>query len=340
MAEHFDLSAVPKFFIEQLKDARLSIYFAITCTFIACLSGISHKADLLCQFRVQMAAALAFMAFVLILAHKQQKNAKLLIVTIIALLLNVVAVGYTCFDFSAAASQGSSPSSASPGSGDKVSVLQFNVLSKNQERPRFVALVRRLKPDVVCLQEYDSQWMEALQMLHFNDDYPYQISKVRNDNFGVAIFSKKPMLSSSIEALGKAQVPTAVATININGRPVTFLSTHPLPPLTGEWYDLRNEQFNALAAYVKSDPARSLVLCGDLNCAPWSAHFIDLLSLSGLKDSRAGFGIQPTWPVNCWSLRIPLDHVLATRNFEVKVRRVEADYGSDHLPVYVELVRR
>jgi hypothetical protein len=47
-----------------------------------------------------MAAVLAFMTLVLALSQKQRKTPKFLAVTAFSMLLNMVAVLYTCLDFS------------------------------------------------------------------------------------------------------------------------------------------------------------------------------------------------------------------------------------------------
>jgi endonuclease/exonuclease/phosphatase (EEP) superfamily protein YafD len=55
-----------------------------------------------------------------------------------------------------------------------------------------------------------------------------------------------------------------------------------------------------------------------------------------MRDSRRGYGIQPTWPAGVPALLIPLDHLLHTPDIVITSRRVGADAGSDHYPVIVE----
>ena len=164
-----------------------------------------------------------------------------------------------------------------------------------------------------------------------------KFQKSGGDSFGVAILSRYPLKHQAIVVLGKAGEPSAFAQIDTGGEVWSFLVTHPLPPVNRKWYNLRNEQFKAIADFVKNNKSDHFVLAADLNCAPWSAHFINFLTASDLHDTRAGFGIQPSWPVNCWILRIPIDHVLTSKLINTKVRRIEEDLGSDHLPIYLEL---
>ena len=79
------------------------------------------------------------------------------------------------------------------------------------------------------------------------------------------------------------------------------------------------------------------MLVGDLNCTSWTPAFAELERISGLRDSRKGFGVQPTWPSNLPGLRIPIDHFLVSPSLAVRNRFVGPAVGSDHFPVVIEL---
>jgi endonuclease/exonuclease/phosphatase (EEP) superfamily protein YafD len=335
-----------------LADIKLSVYVFIFASVFSCFSAISYISDLFCQFRVQMAAGLAFMTVLLLFNYKINKAPKLLALTAASLALNLVCIVWTTVanPFAGVSRNGARPIETDttnttlplstktdlPTGQRQLKLLQFNLNNNNREYAKFEAYVLNLKPDVICLEEYSSGWWDNIAAV--KKEYPYQIFKLREDSFGVAIFSRYPLQRSAIVGLGKAGVPSAFGQIEFNGQPWSFLVTHPLPPLNRQWYTLRNEQYKVMADFIRKEKSNHFVLAGDLNCAPWSAHFMNFLTASNLRDSRLGFGIQPSWPVNCWLLRIPIDHVLTSQNVETKVRRIEQDLGSDHLPVYVELL--
>jgi endonuclease/exonuclease/phosphatase (EEP) superfamily protein YafD len=77
---------------------------------------------------------------------------------------------------------------------------------------------------------------------------------------------------------------------------------------------------------------------GDFNATPWSRPYRRLHNGTGTCDTRAGYGVQASYPADSWLLRIPIDHVLASCNVGVRDRRIGPDVGSDHLPVIVDLV--
>ena len=117
---------------------------------------------------------------------------------------------------------------------------------------------------------------------------------------------------------------------------MTIIGTHPLPPGNSETWRLRNEQFEALARLCRTQ-TDAVVVIGDLNTTSWSAHFGTLLAGTRLRDSRAGFGVQATWPA--WSPlpRIPIDHCLVSPEIVVRQRFIGPDVGSDHYPLVVDL---
>jgi len=90
---------------------------------------------------------------------------------------------------------------------------------------------------------------------------------------------------------------------------------------------------------IAAELPRPLILLGDLNITSWSPHFQDLLESSGLRDSRLGWGIQPTWPANPWLLRIPIDHALVSRDVRVIARRTGPAIYSDHRPIVLDFQR-
>ena len=70
----------------------------------------------------------------------------------------------------------------------------------------------------------------------------------------------------------------------------------------------------------------------------WSPIFSRVLRLGDLRDSREGFGLQPTWSAGLPLLaRIPIDHVLVGAEVTVMGREVGRAIGSDHLPVLIDL---
>ena len=114
------------------------------------------------------------------------------------------------------------------------------------------------------------------------------------------------------------------------------MAAHPTPPTSNVNARARREYLQEVARWAgrQSTPA---IVAGDLNATPWSEAFPRLLEVGRLENSQRGFGIQPTWCDTCGPMRIPIDHVLHSRDLVTTYREVGPNLGSDHSPIYVEL---
>ena len=218
--------------------------------------------------------------------------------------------------------------------GRSVRVMLANVHVRNHDHERFLQLVRDESPDVIVVLEVGSAWQKALDDLAA--EYPYRVSRPREDAFGIAFLSRLRADHAEVREIGPAEVPSIVAHIDCGENvALELVGTHPLPPVSAENVALRNEQLRDIGRLAGS-LQRPTVLVGDLNTTSWSPIWRDLLVASGLRDSRLGCGVQPTWPGNSM-IGIPIDHVLVSSNVVVDERKIGPHIGSDHLPVIVEL---
>jgi endonuclease/exonuclease/phosphatase (EEP) superfamily protein YafD len=213
-------------------------------------------------------------------------------------------------------------------------VATINVNNPNQRHDLVREFIFESDPDVLLLIEVNSRWVGALQELH--SLYPYRQLEPREGFFGIALYSKIPLIASEVIGFGEAGLPSIVAKIELAGRPLTLVGTHAHPPVSSTRAWLRNNHLEALAGYIGSLPGPKLLL-GDLNMTPWSAYFDGLLESSGLVDGSKGQGIKATWPVNSLLLGIPIDMCLVSRELLVKSYIVGRDIGSDHYPLVVDL---
>jgi endonuclease/exonuclease/phosphatase (EEP) superfamily protein YafD len=217
-----------------------------------------------------------------------------------------------------------------------VRVLLANVHSQNDEYGALLDLVDREDPDIIGLLEVNSDWERAVRSL--SERYPYQTVHSRQDNFGIAIFSRLELMNPSFLYLGAADVPTATSQVVVEDHEVTLVLTHPVPPTSFQYASYRDSQLSELANLVPSLGARVVVM-GDLNATPQSNVFRTLLSMGKLSDTQRGVGLHGTWPAQAPApLRIRLDHVLLGGNVDVAARHHGPSIGSDHLPVIVDLV--
>lgn len=218
--------------------------------------------------------------------------------------------------------------------GPRLRLIALNVHTANERNDLVLDFLRRTEADVILLMEVNERWMSALGSLHTN--YPHGLAEPREDNFGIALFSRLPLTNSVVVEFGKAELPSIATTIAVGGQSVFLLGTHPLPPGSAEYARLRNEQLREIAVHVRRQTMPAIVL-GDLNTTPWSPYFSELRRDGGLKNTSQGRGLYGSWPAWMPCARISLDHCLATPSIHVIKKQPGPQVGSDHLPLVIEL---
>ena len=210
-------------------------------------------------------------------------------------------------------------------------LLVLNVQQDNADHARVARYLAASDADVIGLLEVDSAWLRDLAPTLAR--YPYRLPQPHDkDKFGLALYSRRPFLFREVRTFGVPWPPSIVARIDVDGVPVTFVLAHPPPALRGETAAIQRGFFEALAE-KRSSLGEHLVVMGDLNATPWSYALRHLLDRTGLRDSRRGFGLQPSWPAANPFLRLPIDHLLVSPRIAVLARAIGPAVGSDHFPL-------
>ena len=213
-------------------------------------------------------------------------------------------------------------------------VWLLNVNFRNRAYARTVQAIRQADADAILLMEVDRAWMDALAPLRA--DYPHARALILDRGFGIALLSRLPLDHAEIRTIGPANLPSVIARFRWEHASVSLIGTHPLSPIRPRHARLRDEQMRALAHHI-SGLEGPVLLLGDFNMTSWSPVFTEVLQRTGLRDSRVGHGLQPSWPAFAASLGIPIDHCLVSRHVTVHRRRAGPSVGSDHLPVLIEV---
>lgn len=316
-----------KYYNDLLLLLRPGVMICVSFTWFGFFSKLGQLPELTCHFRVQY-FVIELIFLILLLAYltgtKSFKEKRL---EITLLLLSVLANGYAIWDVSKPIRQ----QTAGP---HHFRMMQFNVNSKNRSFDKVFECIRANNPDIISFEEVDDAWGQELSAKL--QDYPYRVVRPRPDNFGIAMFSKMPTRDAKVAAFGSANVPTVVGSFDLAGHAVSFVCTHTLPPMSIEYFNMRNEQMDLLAQAIKK-AGSTTILAGDLNCTPWSYFFSQMLETSGLRDSRHGYGVQPSWPSLMVFLLIPIDHFLVSDDLVVLDRKVLGMVNSDHYPVLIDV---
>lgn len=217
---------------------------------------------------------------------------------------------------------------------NELTILHSNVLSSNERFDDFIALIHEENPDLFVMQEVNGRWLSEMQVL--KKTYPHHLAIPRQDNFGIALFSKYPLNSVEQTNWGSWQLPSIIAQFSLDEQNITVIATHPLPPVGQEYYQARNDQLSEVVKYSQQING-PLILIGDLNVTMFSHDYSSLIDDTNLRNTRAGFGLLPSWPTQLFPFMIPIDHCLISPHFIVKDMKTGHNIGSDHLPVVVHL---
>jgi endonuclease/exonuclease/phosphatase (EEP) superfamily protein YafD len=215
-------------------------------------------------------------------------------------------------------------------------LLHSNVLVRNRQYASVISLVRETKPDIAVFQEVNAGWLTALEVIR--DQLPYTYAEPDAVGFGNVIYSVLPLEQPSVQFLGQTKVSSLVAQVRKGAQSVTLITTHPPPPIRAALFQSRNQLLTAIAPYVRSQTS-PVILLGDFNISLWSPYYKRLEADSGLRNSRAGFGLLPSWSPRAWLslLAIPIDHCLVSPGITVLKTQTGRNVGSDHLPLIVDV---
>jgi endonuclease/exonuclease/phosphatase (EEP) superfamily protein YafD len=231
------------------------------------------------------------------------------------------------------------PDGGSAANGPVVRVLSANLQIGFADERAVLDLARRLKVDVLAVQELTPADASSLESAGVDDVFPHRAAYPADGVVGSALFSRHPLRDAALR-VHRSTFTQARATVEVPGAaPVQMESVHPQAPwgrpvMAGWERDLRDQP-----PATVDGPLR--VLLGDFNATLDHAAMRRLIG-TGYRDaaSVAGNGFHATWPYDeKWYVPgIALDRVLADRRIGVRTVRAYEIPGSDHKAVYAELI--
>ena len=222
-------------------------------------------------------------------------------------------------------------------------VLSANLLMVHPDPEAVVPLYLAQEADVWVLQEYSPRWEAAFARAQIPALFPNGIAQVQEDSFGIALFSRLPLVDSGIGDL--EGVPFAWARLLLpsptDGLPpqvVELVAVHTLPPRTAAYHQAWRTQLTAIQALAASRYG-AMILAGDLNLSPVSAAWQQITSgdMRGAHEA-CGRGAAVTFPNGIFPLpSARFDHVLLSPELGCVAIRELAGTGSDHSAVVADL---
>ena len=209
-------------------------------------------------------------------------------------------------------------------------IALHNVHTANRDFATALANLEEADPDVMAILEVDEGWENAI-LQHFPDHRV--IASPRRDNFGIALVSRIPIRGEGLWGAPPLDAPSIDVILATPRGPVRLLVTHPMPPLSEDWWHARNTQLEAVLARAASSEI-PVVIAGDFNLTPTSPSWSRLVGNSLMR--RAGLPLG-TWPVWLGPVGLPIDHVLTGPGLSVAESSILPGAGSDHRGLLIGL---
>ena len=213
--------------------------------------------------------------------------------------------------------------------GSQLRILHMNVLQPNERHDGVIAQALSANADLIAVQEVDGAWAEALSA--GLEAYPYRVVEPRSNCYGIALFSRLPLIDAQVIELHGT--PLIEASVMIGKERVGFVTAHATSPISHHHFRKRNDQLKALAARL--DPRKPTIVAGDFNSVHWDDAFERFCDRSGLRPvSRPGLR---TWPAIGPIALIPIDHFFLSPGLNcTELRRIELP-GSDHFGLVADI---
>ncbi|MFV0219161.1 MULTISPECIES: endonuclease/exonuclease/phosphatase family protein [Empedobacter] len=214
-------------------------------------------------------------------------------------------------------------------------IISINIFSQNDEFQHLQKYLGTETADVIVLQELTPSWQKNVEFIR--KEYPYYKEEVRSNNFGIAIYSKIPFKKVSTKNYIDEMHPSILAEISVDGKSVSILATHPVPPLPNQArFERRNKQYELMKQEIDALPNENIILVGDLNSTVYSPNF-KLVQSDKMKDARSGFGLNNSWNAFIPIFRTNIDQCWVSKKIKVTNFYRGDDIKSDHFPIVAEL---
>jgi endonuclease/exonuclease/phosphatase (EEP) superfamily protein YafD len=218
-------------------------------------------------------------------------------------------------------------------SGKHLRVLYANVRTENTDYQGLKSLIDLYTPDVIALVEMNKTWSDKLGL---KKDYFYHFEELREDNFGIALYSKFKLGPEPISDFGENTSPAIYTTIEFEeNKKLHFVLLHAFPPASGEALYANRMLLRRISTKIRFLEEPTLV-AGDFNATLFSDFFQQFSIWSRLKDGFLGRGLYRTWNAQYGLIRLTLDHILY-KSLTIGSISVKGDIGSDHLPILADL---
>jgi endonuclease/exonuclease/phosphatase (EEP) superfamily protein YafD len=230
-------------------------------------------------------------------------------------------------------------------------LMTYNVNWGGPSPQLAVELIRREKPDIVCLQETTSEWEKYLRAT-LAPDYPHMSfrSSAGRAGGGLGFLSKAPPTEIAYVPSDTGWFDGWIMAFSTDAGPVQVLNVHLRPPVSdrgsfgvsGYLFTDDDRQGEIKRFYAARRTDMPIIVAGDFNDSETSG-VLRWLKSNGLQNALPEFDRStPTWQwqTSLITLRRRMDHIVYPSELYCYEARVIRGGASDHYPVMGAFGRR
>ncbi len=220
----------------------------------------------------------------------------------------------------------------------QIKLLTANVLQKNENNDRLIAIIKEMNADIMVFTEANSRWRDAI-VKNLSSDYAYEVELPLDNTYGIVMYSKFELINPEITFLVTDTIPSIQSKVKLpSGDLFQLYAIHPTPPMPQENpLSTDRDAELMLTSKLARESKLPVIVIGDFNDIPWSSPSNVFQNTSELLDVRVGRGFYCSFNAENSVLRWPLDHVYVSAEFRLRNLKIGESIDSDHFPYYVEL---
>lgn len=220
--------------------------------------------------------------------------------------------------------------------GKTLTIYSANLLIGKSDPEILLGDIHRSNADMVLFQEYTFFAQDRLRA-RLIVEYRHAVEYPSEGTDGKAIFSRYPFTRVSEPPAGSRMItPGCFVGVELDGREILVKNIHLITPIHPRLIEQQSRQTRELIDWVASE-GRPVLLAGDFNCTPYSAHAAWLRRAGMIDAHRAvGSGYARTWcmiGLKRFITHVRIDHAYAGNGLVPVSHTLGTPNGSDHRPL-------
>lgn len=203
----------------------------------------------------------------------------------------------------------------------KLNVAHINLGNLAFEMAPILQMLDEEDVEVVSFQELTPNWDRRLRA-ELELKYPHSILEKRIDFYGMAVFSRVPIVhKDNFQCEGK---PNMNVVVEKDKTKFQIISSYLTPALDNKSLNEAAEQLNSIAEKV-NDSARPLIALGEYNMVYWANEIRNFRAKTNLQNSRRDLVDG--------NLRVPYDHIFFSNALECTHFKEVKDKAQNYLGI-------